>query len=429
MERIVDKLNPLFAKLKQFNKPQLPTHELQLSLALTNFTRVYTRPLETIQLRINDSLSCRLKHEYRLIMWLIYLNILPINEPSSWKNIIDEYRADYFINKSQYITTQIDSFIKTTQSKGSDEYEQLKSALPSSQDAEVLALIKLDVDRTYQELELFQRQQTKSILISVLYLYYKLHSNNTNYVQGMNELCGMMYMVFHPMHKISMTFPKDNISFLFYLIHSNDGVIEADVYTAFRSIMNKDMKTLYTYNNREYRNTSISMKTSQEQALVTLDEISHSNESPLKKRVYKLYYHDLMKINNKIARNVIGKCEPDYFMLRWLLCLFTREFTVEKCLMIWDAVLCYEFIEFHYGRSRRRASNEVVHLTFANCVCLSMIINEKKKISPTKDADELLNILMHYNENASIEDIVYKAITISEELNFNLLKEMKVKLK
>lgn len=435
MESIVDKLNPLLAKLKQLNKhqQQQPTRQLQLSLALTNFQDIYNHPLNTIQLRLSESLSCKLKDEYRLIMWLIYLNILPFNNPSSWKNIIDEYRADYFINKKQYITVQIDSFIKTTQTKGSDEYEQLKTAIPSSQDAEVLALIKLDIDRTYQEIELFQQQHIKTILISVLYVYYKLHSERYNYVQGMNELCGMMYMVFHPIHKLSMTFPKDNISFLFFLIHSNDCVIEADVYTAFRSVMNKDMNVLYTYNNREYRNTPLSMKTPQDKAIVSLEEIINSNESPLKKRVYTLYYHELMKVNNKIARNVVSKCEPDYFMLRWLLCMFTREFTVEKCLMIWDAILCYEFIEFHYESKRMKViSNEIInnnHLTLANCVCLSMIINEKKKLLNTKDADEILNILMHYNENANIEDIVYKALTISEELNANLLKEMKIKFK
>ena len=375
MERIVDKLNPFIAKLKRLNKPQVPAHAMQASLALANFTDFYTRPLETIQLRINESLSCRLKREHRLILWLVYLNVLPFNNPSSWKNTVDEYRSDYFINKSQYISSQIDSFIKTTQTKGSDEYEQLKNALPP-QDAEVLALIKIDVDRTYQELELFQQQQTKHVLISVLYLYHKLNGH-TNYVQGMNELCGMVYMVFHPTYELAMTFPKDNMSFLFYLIHANDSVIEADVYNAFRSIMDKDMQTLYTYNNREYRNASISMKTPQEKALVTLDEISHSNESPLKKRVYKLYYHDLMRVNSKVARSVTAKCEPDYFMLRWLLCLFTREFSVEKCLIIWDAVLCYEFVEFHY-RSRR-VKREGHHLTLADCVCLSMIINEKKK--------------------------------------------------
>jgi hypothetical protein len=175
------------------------------------------------------------------------------------------------------------------------------------------------------------------------------------------------------------------------------------------------------------------MKTPQDKAIVSLEEIINSNESPLKKRVYTLYYHELMKVNNKIARNVVSKCEPDYFMLRWLLCMFTREFTVEKCLMIWDAILCYEFIEFHYESKRMKViSNEIVnnnHLTLANCVCLSMIINEKKKLLNTKDADEILNILMHYNENANIEDIVYKALTISEELNANLLKEMKIKFK
>ena len=81
-----------------------------------------------------------LPEEYRSYTWQIFLNILPYNESKEWKNIIDDFRSNYYNYKSTYINENIKKFILCNEEKGSEKYEKAKKDI-SQKDLEILSLL------------------------------------------------------------------------------------------------------------------------------------------------------------------------------------------------------------------------------------------------------------------------------------------------
>ncbi len=61
-------------------------------------------------------------------------------------------------------------------------------------DSELLDVIKLDLSRTYPDLEFFQSEQTQRQMLHILFVWSKLNAN-TSYRQGMNELLAPLLLL------------------------------------------------------------------------------------------------------------------------------------------------------------------------------------------------------------------------------------------
>ena len=65
------------------------------------------------------------------------------------------------------------------------------------------------------------------------------------------------------------------------------------------------------------------------------------------------------------------KVEPELFLTRWYLCIFTREFKLEEIVYLWDLIIMYEFVE-----KKLYANKKVLwHYNVMDYIALSMLIN------------------------------------------------------
>ena len=376
------------------------------------FNEICTKNDETLKNICSLITKEKLIPEYRLFIWQIFLDILPYNEPDKWKIIIDEYRSDYGMLKGKYINEDIENYIKNPSIKGSKEYEKFKSII-EKKTFETITLIKLDVERTFKELDLFKKKKINISLINVLYIYSK-EFPVPGYMQGMNELCGVLIYVLYRKFKLDSGFlENDNkINFCYYNLYKDNFFIEDDLYVLFKSLMNKDILEFYRYNLPMYKNSSFSKLSLKEKIMLTKDEIDKSNESEIKKRFYLLFYKYLTQYNVEYGTLLVNLIEPDIFLLRWYLCLFSREFTIDNLLKIWDIILCYEWIE--NTKNKKKLDK---HLNYIEFICISMLKEVKNKIKENEnDSNAALITIMHYPEEININNIILNSIKICKKI-------------
>ena len=70
-----------------------------------------------------------LKQYTRDLFWFLCLDILPYNNPESWKKILTDLRGDYYSLKLEIITKEIDEFILLEDKKGTDKYDDFRNKI------------------------------------------------------------------------------------------------------------------------------------------------------------------------------------------------------------------------------------------------------------------------------------------------------------
>ena len=168
--------------------------------------------------------------------------------------------------------------------------------------------IKLDVDRTHQEVKLFQTEEVQKSLMNILFVFGKVHS--LPYRQGMNEIGAIIFSVVSEGYEPS-TDERD--------IKSAE-VRESIGYTIFSSLMmNIGIVDFFFSKSVQHEKP-----------------ISNSAPSPLLSRCEKIF--DLL--SQKDARLhkhlVMNDIAPNLFLLRWVRILFSREFSIANTVRIWD---------------------------------------------------------------------------------------------
>ena len=132
-------------------------------------------------------------------------------------------------------------------------------------------MIKLDLSRTFPEIQTFNQNKIINILFNVLYIYSKEYS--INYKQGMNELISILFISLYPFYfpcsksitkieiinainafrnnqKIVIRKKDENLNenrhfdILFTFFH-DENYLETDLYFIFANIMEKGFKMLY----------------------------------------------------------------------------------------------------------------------------------------------------------------------------------------
>ena len=381
-----------------------------LDSSYSNFIFHYKDPSKALLKDIELIKKCKLTNIERSLIWLLFLDIIPFKNPSSWNKIISQERDNYSKLRNKYITSEIESFIELKRSKDTILYDNYKTII--KEEFELLNLIKIDIQRTYQEDEIFKLNIVKKKLVTVLYIYAK-ENNESGYQQGMGDICGVFLYVLYKEFYLKPGFKKDELTSLYYLIHANNEYLEHDLYLIFDKFMQKGIINFFLYNTSKYKDNILGSKTVEEKLNLNLEEILNTNDSELKKRIYILFYIRFKQIEPVFFNSIMNYVYPELFILRWYLCVFTREFKLSQVVLIWDLIIMYEYVETQLIKKEQIKT----HLNFIEGVALSMIIHFKSHIIQKEDKNEILSEIMHYPSDISVEKICKKAIEIYLKLN------------
>jgi TBC1 domain family protein 5 len=354
--------------------------------------------------------SGKLNPETRCFIYKIFLNILPYNNPNSWKIVLCQKRDLYYkkLNTLLSKNENIFKFINCHSIKGTKVYEELFALIPVEY-KEILSLIKLDVDRTFQDLDLFHNNKIKELLTKILFVY-SIDNHHPSYCQGMNEILGTLFLSFYPSLKFNK-FSKEEIDkenndiitnkeILYYFI-VDEQFFEADLFTIYIELMSRNLTVLYSYNDDKYKN--VKSFGAEDTKNLTLEDLKKSEESDLMKRIKKIFYIYLK--NDQEYFELLNKSiEPNLFLLRWILCVLNREISLKNIFWIWDCILFYEFMEFTYERNnnddniKKDENDKITRLNFLDYICLAMIFDLKKELINSEPSVILCKFLKYPNE-------------------------------
>ena len=382
-----------------------------LNISYNNFLLHYKDPKKAIRQDIDNIKKCKLSKYERDFTWLFFLGIIPFKNSSSWKKIISLEREKYSNLRNKYITKDIEDFIELNRTKDSYKYDSYKEII-TKEEFDLLHLIKVDTDRTYQENEIFLLDIVKKKLISVLYIYAK-ENPKYGYKQGMGDICGVFLYVLYKEVYLKNGFEKDETTTLYSIFHSNNVYLEYDLYLAFAKFMSKGINEFFLYNTEKYKNSILGSKSIEEKIQLSYDDINNCEDSELKKRAYILYYHSFKKVEPVFYNLIYKDVYPELFLVKWYLCIFTREFKLDEVIYLWDLIIMYEFAE----SKLLKKENIKRHFNFIDCIALSMLIYCKPDIIKKDDINEIMSSIMHYKTEISIEKICKKALDIYSKLN------------
>jgi len=228
--------------------------------------------------------------------------------------------------------------------------------------------IKLDVDRTYQDMPFFRSPVVQGSLINVLFVFGK--GNSLQYRQGMNEICALIY------HVVS-----DGIGSLSELPVDDDPVEvkEALTYAIFSALMLKVGVADFFYTHS---------------VVNPPPEPIPKTPSPLLERCNNIF--DLLcQKDARLHKHLVMKdISPNLFLLRWVRLLFSREFSFTNTLVLWD----YLFGNLHEGK--RLAFPSVV-----DCVAIAMLLHVKQSLL-SSDNSGCFTLLLKYPEPSSMGTII-----------------------
>ena len=401
-------------KIKSIIKPEKAKDLLDkqhLDSSYSNFKFHYKEPSKAFLKDIDLIKKCKLTNTERSLIWLLFLDIIPFNNTSQWNKIISLARESYSKLRDKYITKEMETFIELKRAKDSILYDSYNTIL-KKEEFDLLNLIKIDVQRTYQEDEIFKLDIVKKKLVTVLYIYAK-ENLEAGYQQGMGDICGVFLYVLYKEFYLKSGFEKDELSSLYSLIHSNNVYLEYDLYLIFDKFMRKGIASFFLYNTSKYKENILGSKSIEEKLKLSFDDIINSNDSELKKRIYILYYINFKQFEPNFFDLLKNYVYPELFMLRWFLCVFTREFKLSQVVLVWDLIIMYEYVETHLLKKELLKT----HLNFIEGAALSMLIHFKPFIIQKEDKNEILSGIMHFPEDIPIDKICKKAIEIYLKLN------------
>ena len=405
-----------FKNMIQIDKDKETIDKENLNISYNNFLLHYKDPRKAIKKDIENIKKCKISRYERDLIWLFFLGIIPFKNPNSWKKILSLEREKYSTLRNKYITKDIEDFIELKRINDTFKYDSYKEII-KEEEFKLLNLIKIDIERTYQENEIFLLEVVKKKLITVLYIYSKEHPNY-GYKQGMGDICGVFLYVLYKDFYLKTGFEKDELTSLYSVIHSNNVYLEYDLYLLFYKFMNKGISEFFLYNTIKYKNNLLGSKSIDEKINLSYDDIINCEDSELKKRVYILYYHSFKKVEPEFFNLLIKDIYPELFLVRWYLCIFTREFKLEQVVYLWDMIIMYEFIETKLNEKDKIRT----HFNCIDCIALSMLISCKPDIIKKQDVNEIMSSIMHYQTNMPIE----KICKLANEIYIKLNPEMKV---
>ena len=371
------------------------------------------------------------KRELRPIAWQIFLKILPSESKINNNNIIKEWIDIIYIKRKEY-KEKIQKYCSLKKLGLNDPLltnEENTNLLYNEEERNVLNLIDLDLQRTHQALDLFKTNKTKNILANVLFIYAKENWGEIPYGQGMNELLSMIYICIYPYYfnynenkKEKVTKEElyeylDDIDKYYkeiYLYFHDEDEIQSDLYYLFEALEKKGINDLYQIYNIKKDDPNYHLY-----ELFPDIVKDHSDEDKinhLNLRSYTIFKEKLKLIDKKLfnhLKRINVKC--NYFMHRWLKCIFAREFDRNDTLSLWDKIFFYEF------NSTNIYKYPLVYIDF---ICVAMFVKIRYELFNKDEEGDCYTIIFHYPRDDNISHILEISDKVAEIIEQKLNGEI-----
>ena len=291
---------------------------------IDNFQNLQNMKQTIVNLAVNSNLQREL---IRPTAWKIFLKTLTFNNTITIKDWLEETYSK-----------RIQFRKKLNEYKGEREAAKKGDSQKFSnfeENSSIVHLIEIDVERTYGDIKLFQDKYIRQMEEELLYVFAK-ENKPISYKQGMNEILAIFIHSFFPFYCTSSKKeikksdfdlwskePNKYLNEIYEYLHDEDG-FQGDLYYIMYNIMNMGLNKFYD-DAIDPESPKDDQKT---HLLLRCDNILLK----LKKHNNKLYQH-FMEI----------QLSSEIILQRWLKCIFTREFTTEDCIIIWDNILANEF--------------------------------------------------------------------------------------
>ena len=351
------------------------------------------------------------KKELRPIAWKIFLEVIP--SESNENNILKEWIDIIFSQREEY-KKKLEKYCSIKKMGLSDplmqkENEEKNDLIYNQEEKNVLNLIDLDLQRTHQTLELFHSTKTKNILSNVLFVYAKEYWGDIPYGQGMNELLSMIYICLYPYYFDDKNFKREKITkeklyeYLndinkyykeLYLFFHDENEIQSDLYYLFEALQKKGINDLYQRLDVKKNDPAYNLYELFPDIIKDHSDEERSNHLNL--RAYSIFKEKLKLIDKRLYNHLKRtnvKC--NYYMHRWLKCIFSREFEINDVLSLWDKIFFYEF------DSIGKYKYSLVYIDF---ICVAMLLNIRYELISKDDESDCYTLIFHYPtlENISI---------------------------
>lgn len=205
-------------------------------------------------------------------------------------------------------------------------------------DEELQEEIWRDIERTYPERQLFNREGTRRSLQRVLFTWAK-GNPDVSYKQGMNEILAVLYLACA--REAVPSPPADAPLSPFSIIFSADPAdLEADAFCLFDGLMTGCCMR-YMYLPPQKEPPAAPLKGSHIGHLLGSPQPPRAPATSAVLHRCNMVFDDALCKSDRdvyLHLNELG-VEPQLFLLRWLRLLFSREFHIEDTLLIWDALL------------------------------------------------------------------------------------------
>ena len=379
--------------------------------------------LKFINLCKNSDLE---NEQIRPMAWKIFLKVLPSSENSYLKKWIEKTISDRQRFENIKLKENINS-IKFKEFKGdpltniannnnkNDTWDKYFNG------QKLKEIIEKDINRTFQNLKLFKDNYVRELLTDILF-YWCLQPENKimSYRQGMNDLISILFFAFFPFYfsintnntnnnntnkkELYTKEEKDTLIFYtkdaiknarhIYLFFHDEKYISHDLFIIFSNMMSCGIKKLYETPYDMAKNAH----------LVQEDFLNFKIEEKeidiVCKRALDIYHNMLRNYDEGLFNHLIkNKIDPTTYMVRWLRCLFRREFSYKVCIQLWDIIFLEEFFQ-----SDKK-------FQFVDYICIAMYENVKEQIMVNRQ-EEILKILFRYPQIESPLDLIKNAYKI-----------------
>ena len=295
------------------------------------------------------------------------------------------------------------------------ENEERTDLLYNEEEKSVLNLIQLDLQRTHQAIDLFQTTKTKNILSNVLFVYAKKYWGDIPYGQGMNELVAMIYICLYPYYfsnkeKIDKEKIYEYLNDIdkyykeIYLFFHDEDQIQSDLYYLFESLESKGVSDIYE--RFDIKPTEPNYHLYELFPDIIIDRSDEDRTNHLNLRAYTIFKEKLKLIDNRLfshLKKVNVKC--NYYMHRWIKCIFAREFDLDDVLTLWDKIFYYQF------NSGKKYKYSLVYIDF---ICTAMLVKIRYELLRKRDDGDIYTIIFHYPKDDDISNILLLSEKIAD---------------
>ena len=332
------------------------------------------------------------------------MEVLPETETlEQWVETIDNLRKEYK-KKSKTI-------LKTQKFKGDPLSGMAMTNSDNSTwktyyaDNDTKKLINLDLDRTFQELEIFHQAKIKSSLADILFMWNK-ENLDVGYQQGMNDILAVTFLGLYPCYfkntkklgkneilKISseQISAIQNAEDIYDFFHDEDELY-SDLFYCFTKLMKRGLKELFqTIKGNEklvdYKKYELFHNQLEQDSTDDMQNPLSIRCTLIIKEKLKSIDPDLYQHFKKIGLNC------GIFLQRWLKCMFDREFELKDIFIIWDAIFATPDAQNGYG------------LVFLDYIAISMILRIRKTLLDS-DQNECFTTLFKYPTIENMAELV-----------------------